>query len=456
MNFTMRVISTMKKPSFIFMVVYLVLLILLFHPRIAGNDEVGYYVYLRSAIIDRDFDFTNEFKYFKDSYLIVGYSPATVKPVNGLPIGSAILWLPFFLIAHFGIWISNYILGSVIPFDGYSAPYIYAICFGSSLYAFIGLRIIYEIGRQFFSTKAITTSIILFWLASPLVFYMYLQPAMSHANSVFTVSLFIYLWFKTRARNDWRKWILLGVSGSLMTLVRFQDAIFLLIPFLDWLVTVWNNKTAQPQIQPVSLFYNLIIFISAFVIMFIPQLVAWHSIFGSYFSGPTSHHVIQGTNFLAPHLIAVLFSGRHGLITWNPIVLCSLIGTFWLWQKDKRLAGLLGLSFIIQLYVISCWHEWWGAHSFGHRMFLSSTPFFVLGLVAFVDHITKRISYTWVYLIGVLLIMWNILLIAQYALGLIDRDGTTPFLTVIYNQLFVIPTHLHQILVQFWQVRLLQ
>jgi hypothetical protein len=432
----------MKKSVIIIGLIYLIFLAFIFHPRISGNDEIGYYVYLRSAFFDKDFNFTNEFEHYKDSYLIVGYSPVTGKPVNGLPIGSAILWLPFFLAAHFGIWILNQ-FGNSIAMDGYSRPYVAAICFGSSFYAFIGILLIYRLAREVFakiseiSTRTILISIVLFWLASPLVFYMFLQPAMAHANSVFTVSLFIYLW---------QKWLLLGLSGSLMTMVRFQDAIFLIIPWIDYFVNYDNNYKLRLSL----IMQNILIFLFAFLLLFIPQLIAWKAIFDSYFSGPESHSIISGTNLLHSHLIAILFSGRHGLLTWNPIILLSLLGAYWLWKRDRQIISILGFIFFLQLYLISCWHEWWGSHSFGHRMFLSSAPFFILGLIAFISKLTQKISWRWIYLIGIVLIIWNFFLIAQYSLGLIDRDGTTPFMTIIYNQFFVVPLQFKQILIHLF------
>lgn len=436
----------MKKPILILTLVYLILLIFIFHPRISGNDEIGYFVYLRSAIFDRDFDFTNEFEHYKNSYLIVGYSSVTGKPVNGLPIGSAILWLPFFLLAHIGVWISN-LLGSSIPMDGYAKPYVDAICFGSSYYAFLGILLIFQLARKILatinnvSTKTIMFSIILFWLSSPLLFYMYLQPAMAHANSVFAVSLFLYLWYRYRNQDSWQKWVLLGLSGCLITMVRFQDAIFLIIPWLDYFM----NKDTHYQISLPVISRNIAVFLAAFILLFIPQLVAWKQIFGSYFSGPESHSIVSGTNIFYPHLVAILFSGRHGLITWNPIILLSIFGAIWLWKKEKSVISMLGIVFILQVYLISCWHEWWGAHSFGHRMFISSTPFFIIGLIACIIRLKQKLAWRWIYEVAIIIVIWNFFLIVQYSLGIIDRDGTTPFQIVIYNQFMVVPLQLKNI-----------
>ncbi len=45
-------------------------------------------------------------------------------------------------------------------------------------------------------------------------------------------------------------------------------------------------------------------------------------------------------------------------------------------------------------------------------------------------------------MVGGLFILWNFGLMVQYVFGVIDRDGTTPFLQVAINQFTVVPTKL--------------
>ena len=73
--------------------------------RFYASDEVEFYAWLRSATFDRDADFTNEYQYFYDSgtvrsagfrdTFLTGSNEAGRRP-NFTPIGTAVLWAPFF------------------------------------------------------------------------------------------------------------------------------------------------------------------------------------------------------------------------------------------------------------------------------------------------------------------------------------------------------------------------
>ncbi len=415
-------------------VLYLVLLPLILNPQVHGNDGIGYFSYLHSMVMDRDFDFTNEFSHYEGQYVIVGYSHVTGRPVNGVPMGSALLWMPFYLGAHlllkfFGLFIQ-------LPWDadGYSYPYVYSIGLASSLYALAGLWLTFKFTCYFYKPESSLAGIILGWMATPLVFYMYLHPSMAHANSFFLVSSLLYLLLKikdTESNPLWR-WGLLGIILGLLVIVRNQDIIL-------WGLVAW---IMFPRESCKMSFKAFIIMAVCAGLMIFPQMIAWKSIFGSWLSGPESHQIAQNTNFLSPHIMSVLFSGRHGLFTWHPMLLVGLAGWYGLGKKDKALAWTILILFLFQVWVTASWREWWGAHSFGHRMFVSMLPLFMLGITAAWDYLNSRIQKRWLILLAIGAILWNLGLIYQYGFNLLDRDGTTPFATVIINQFLLIPSSL--------------
>ena len=68
-----------------------------------GSDGLGYYAHLRSTMIDGDLHYENEFRdfnRFNHSVLNPNLRTETNHVPNKYPIGSAILWFPFFLFAH--------------------------------------------------------------------------------------------------------------------------------------------------------------------------------------------------------------------------------------------------------------------------------------------------------------------------------------------------------------------
>ncbi len=435
-----------KTPNYakILILVYVLLLIVLLTPRVIGNDGIGYYVYLRSLFFDHDLDFTNEFAHYGNQYVIVGHSTVTGRPVVGVPIGSAVLWSPFYIAAHYINLIFH-----IAPADGYSALYVVAVCFASSLYGFIGLLLIYKMAIRFFSKESVFAAILIFWLSSPLVFYMYLHPSMAHANSLFAVALFLFLWCRIYldGKNSLMDWIFLGLSAGLMSMVRLQDILFVFVPIFC-LIFKKPPETSFPCPR------KILVFIICFIIAFLPEMLAWKGIFGSYFSGPQSEEVGAHMNFLHPHIIGVLFSGRHGLLTWNPIFLVGIIGLIYFYKKEKSLTLSLVIIFLIQLWIIGSWRTWWGAHSFGHRMFLSSSPLFIFGLPGLFEYLFAQNYKKIVYAVGIVLILWNFGLMFQYVTNLLDRDGLTPFNQVVINQFTAVPQKLFTQLGHLFSTRL--
>jgi hypothetical protein len=88
-------------------------LLLLFHVGFerAASDGRGYFAQLNSLVIDRDLDFRNNIDSFGARRADAAY-----------PLGTALLWTPFFLAAHAWLGIWN-LFGADFPRDGYWNPY---------------------------------------------------------------------------------------------------------------------------------------------------------------------------------------------------------------------------------------------------------------------------------------------------------------------------------------------
>ncbi len=419
-----------RRYAWILVIIYLCLLPVFLYPKIHGNDGIGYFVYLRSIVMDGDLDFTNEFAHYSTEYTIVGYNPQTGHPVTGIPPGCAVLWAPFYLVAH-GITLSEV---TVYPADGYGYPYELAVALGTSFYGLLGLLIVYWTGLRWYSSRNVFWAVIAGWLASPLMFYMYIHSSMSHANSFFMAAL--VLWSTLRLLVDksdrWSDYLILGLSSGMMGVIRNQDMIFWSIP----LVVILILRNRKMLLIPVCI-----------GMVFCIQLGTWWSLNGSPFSGPVTHYV--GHNFTpwAPNAFNVLFSGRHGLFTWNPVFLFGLLGWLLLRRKSGLMVFLAVMMFLLQLWVVGSWREWWGAYSFGHRMFVSLLPFFMVGLAALWDKSGQLVKLSSIIPVFILiLILWNFGLMAQYIFSLLNRDGLTPFSKVIYQQFTVLPQYLFQLI----------
>jgi len=136
----------------------------------------------------------------------------------------------------------------------------------------------------------------------------------------------------------------------------------------------------------------------------------------------------------------VLVSGRHGLFSWHPIILVALAGLAVLFRKDQNLALLLAILFCLEWYVNGAQAHWWADASFGHRRFLSCFPIWVFGLGAFYEELWKRGSGYVMFALSALGVMWNVLLMVQYATRHISNSEAVNLLALYKDQVsFALP-----------------
>ncbi len=451
------------------------LLLPLSTPRIYASDEVQYYAYLRSIYFDGDLDFSNEYAYFAERGLqnndpavynaLLRDNPkdpprnlVTGKLRNVAPIGAAILWSPGFLLADAGVRVAQ-ALGSPIQADGYSAPYIWAVCFMSALYALLGLVLTYRLARRFTGMFAATLATVTVWLASPLVFYTYILMPWSHSTGFFLFALFLTLWlpeklfekdivsstirggkrilegrpsqtppFQTvseqgnrlitqQAQRSWRSWLFLGITAALLTMTREQYGLVLLLPAVEGLVAYAQFLKARQWRAFGRLALKHTFFLVTLIIVMLPQLLTYQVLNGQPLPSSTVSDKLQSAGGLSPHFFATLIDLEHGAFLWSPILAIGCVGLCWLARRDGLLVGLLFLEFVAQTYVNGAFGSTWHlTGAFGYRRLIECTPIFVLGLAALIEQVQRRTGPIPLLLIAVLLIGWNIGLIAQWTI----------------------------------------
>lgn len=444
-----------KRGRLVLGLIYLCGMLAIFKPWIHGRDGAAYYAWLRSAVIDRDLDTYNEIQHFEQTQNVAVQmdawqdNPGRTKTgywMNHWPVGSAILWSPFFLLAHLATLALNR-MGCTIPADGYSLFYVWLTMFSSTLWAFLGLYLLYRIASQIYDSLSATLSTAAIWLASPLVFYMFMYPTMSHANDVFVNALFIWLWYRSReARQHW-DWFLLGLAAGLAGLVRTQNALLVALPSLELLWTLlealrWRSKALAQQVLAQGAIFG-----SAFLLAFAPQIIVWKTVYGSYIVLNAAQMSMDlGFDLRSPRFLDVLFSSNRGLFVWHPILLPAVLGIRLLAKRERRLAALLLLNFLLQLYLVGSYDAWDSSPAFGARYFVNTVPLFVLGLCGLTSRLRQRMPSGAVAAVWGLLVMWNFALIVQYSLQLVPRAGPISISQMVYNQFLVVPQRLGQVL----------
>jgi hypothetical protein len=331
-------------------------------------------------------------------------------------VGCAILWLPFFLIGHLIAIVLN-AFGLPIAPDGRGYVYQIPVLLGSLSYGFAGVLLVYRACCRFFSRSGSATAAILIWLTTNVIYYMIAEPSMSHACSFFATALLLELWLRYRPSPTLSQWIILGIAGGLLALVRLQDATWLALPFIDTLLN-WRTAKRGGVGRQMAGFILFGLFV---LLVFIPQLVAWHAESGSYtkVGYPHSNHFFH---WFAPAGLQALFSLRHGLYTWHPVLFFATVGLLLVFRKDRELSVLLGLMFAAQLYFLSSWYGWWGGDAFGGRMFICTFPALAFGLAALVDWAAEHKALAIASVLSCCLIAWNALFFAQYRFHYIPHN----------------------------------
>ena len=423
-----------------------VMVLPLFTPRVYASDEIKYFATLRSLYFDRDLHYENEYAYFvnRDPVAHSGMRTFMEEPtptgyrLNDAPIGTSLLWAPFYVAADAAVVVSR-ALGATVPRDGYAWPYVWAVCVGSLSWGMMGLLLVYRLCREFASQRATVLGVTGIWLASPIVFYLYITPAMSHASSFFTVALFLLVWHRGRRRREAKGWMVLGLVAGLMVLVRELNWLFLFVPVVDEVLSAGRTRVLVARWRCYVSFAVALLFAVA------PQFYVYRILNGSF--GPTPF-VVEKFSIFPVNAVEVLFSGFHGLFSWHPVTLLGVVGLAVLWRRDRKIAGLLASVFVLQVLVVGAYDSWWGGASFGARRFINCSPIFALGLVAGVD--TLRGWVLRVAGIGLFsLVIWNFGLAMQYSIGLIPRDAPVSMRQIARNQFIEVPPRISEITSRF-------
>jgi hypothetical protein len=158
----------------------------------------------------------------------------------------------------------------------------------------------------------------------------------------------------------------------------------------------------------------------------LPQMLAWRALYGVFLLPAPPH----GADFLRldhPYVLHTLFSSRHGLLSWTPVLWAGFLGFFPLLRRRPAFAGPLAAALVVMTYVNMCSGDWWAGGSFSNRRFDSALPLLALGLAASLEaarrFLTRRPEAA-LLLAGAAFAAWNLTLVEQVRRGLVPRDDT--------------------------------
>jgi Dolichyl-phosphate-mannose-protein mannosyltransferase len=420
----------------------------LVNPWVRG-DGVGYYAYARAMLIEHSLDFRNDWKSANQSFtmgrldangnILPENFTVTGHIENHFTVGPAILWAPFLIGAHLAVLLAD-ALGAHIPPDGFSWPYLYAMAIGTAVYGFLGLWISFRLARRYFSESSAFIATLGIWFATSLPVYMYFNPSWSHALSAFVVALFLWCWNQTREKRSLAQWIALGLLTGLALDVYYPNFVIILLPGLESLAVYAGITSKLPGMRARFAIGNIAYGAGLFA-GFLPTLITRWIIYGS--GVETGYVSVWDWSWLHPHLLSVMFSADHGVLSWTPIVLLAVLGLFAVVRRDKQLGIILLCVVAAFEYFIGAYPTWDGLSSFGNRFFVSLSAIFVLGLAGGIELLEQALT-AWrgralAYGATAALILWNMAFIYQWGMHLVPARGPISWHQMAYNQFEVVP-----------------
>ena len=120
-----------------------------------------------------------------------------------------------------------------------------AVAFGSAVYGWLAIVLGWAMAHRLGLGRGALAAALAVWFGTPLIFYMYIAPPMSHACSAFAVAPFLFVWLHVRERWTVGGGVALGALAALMVMVREQDLFIAVAPALDWALAWWRGAAGH-------------------------------------------------------------------------------------------------------------------------------------------------------------------------------------------------------------------
>lgn len=360
-----------------------------------SSDPTAYYAYVCSSLIDGDLDFRNDYQGRR-------LRPLALTPTglyhNPQPVGPALLWAPFFLLAHVVTGIVNAVSTfEVYARDGRETIYLKAVALGSGVFVWGGWLACYLWARCLFNRHTVRWSMLVLGFTPLVIVFLYGMPILSHPASFLLASWVFLLWFGARKQPCPGRFLLLGVLIGLACIIRYQNGALLLFPGWTLAAFLWQSGPGLKHCRKTILLCGAGLLLG-YLVGVLPQLVIWKVLQNRWLAMPYSEQM-RGTyfHFLNPQISLALFSHPryfNSLFPWVPAAFLALCGFVWLWKRDRELTALALLFFLIQLYTTATTRQMarleGRANHLLIRRFDSCLPLLILGLAAFGQRV-----FTW-------------------------------------------------------------
>jgi len=381
-------------------------------------DVFGYYLYLPAAFIHHDLGL-KDFAWVQrvlDTYdPTVAFYQALPGPAGNYvmkyPLGLAVAFSPFFFLAQALARLFGF------PPDGFSLPYQVSIAVGGLLWTVGGLWFLRKVLLRFFTDGVAALTMLLLVLGTNYYSLTAYGNAMPH-NYLFTLfAVVVWLTIRWHEQPRWRYALPLGVLCGWAALIRPTDIVIVLVPLL-WNVrgwAEWREKVALARRH----WGQALGMLTAVPVTAGLQAVYWKIYAGSWLYYSYKDERLQ---WLARHLLDVVFSYRKGWLVYTPLMVLALAGFWPLARKSRALFVIVLSYFTVHLLIVASWQTWWYGGCFGQRAMVEAYVLLAFPLAALLERLARE-GRTVRALAGVglsLLVLLNLLQTWQYVHGVLD------------------------------------
>ncbi|MDA0841106.1 MAG: glycosyltransferase family 39 protein [Planctomycetota bacterium] len=366
--------------------------VVVFFQPLLMEDSFSYYSYARSAVLDGDFNFSNE-------YLLLNSNNYYCYKTQELPSpsGPAVLWAPLIWLGHLAAR-SLQSVGVPVELHGYSIPYLFTVGIGGYFMTLVSLIVSYRLALRYSTPNAALGATLLVCFGSNLVLVAFAWTGSSFQPSLFLFSLFLYYWHETACRRHWTGWILLGLFGGLLVQVRYQNGLLLILPLAESLYLLWQKVRPWQTRGVFGIVICGVLFLLAAGLGFAPQIAIFMGMQNETL--PDSFRLKDHGKFEVgriPQAVTGMFWYGHskgvanGYFNSSPVLLAAAVGLFMLLFKSNRRVALICLALLLQILITASYETWYGKLLYVPSFYLTTcTPIFVLGLARFLSWMGGR------------------------------------------------------------------
>ena len=396
-----------------------------YRPVLARGDGHMMYLMARSTALDGDWRFDNDLARFGDPWR--QRTTWTGRKAIGHPIGPALVWTPLIWIAQAGAVIAD-ALGARIELHGYTLWHQRFVFLSSALAAcgaaLLGARLARRLLGGAWAAAYGAAAVL---LGTSLTYYATYMPSYAHALDALACAGFLGTWAYSVGRRDRRRWLVLGLLLGIAALIRVQELAMGVVVVVEVVVETVRGRGWH---EVGRWWIGGALALAVTLVVFVPQLVEWHLVFGSITELPQG---AKYTRLEAPMVGELLFAPRNGWFSTTPVACAAVLGLLALPRRAAVVAAGLVAAVALQVYLNSTILDWWGSAAFGQRRMCNVTLPLVVGLAALLwraGQLARRLpvwarhAIAWAVLGP--LVAWNLMRVGELRGGVSAPDAVVP------------------------------